>query len=69
MKRFIRCAMIRALKTFCQTLLATIGTSIVLSDVDWLTVLSAAALASVLSILTSICTGLPESEVIDGNDN
>jgi hypothetical protein len=60
MKQFIRAAGIRALRTIAQTAIATIGTSAVLSDVNWAVVASASALAGVLSILTSIATGLPE---------
>lgn len=56
-----KCAGIRALKTLAQTMIATIGTSYVLSDVDWKLVLSASILAAFLSFLTSIA-GLPELE-------
>lgn len=62
MKRFIRAAGIRALRTVAQTAVAVIGTSAVLSDVNWLAVISASALAGVLSLLTSVATGLPEAE-------
>ena len=58
-KRWWKCAGIRALKTICQTAIATIGTSVVLSDVDWIAVVSASILAGVLSMLTSLA-GLPE---------
>ena len=58
-KRWWECAGIRALKTICQTAIATIGTSVVLSDVDWIAVVSASILAGVLSMLTSLA-GLPE---------
>ena len=58
-KQWFKAAGIRALKTVCQTAVATIGTSAVLSSVDWRVVLSAAALAGVLSILNSFA-GLPE---------
>lgn len=58
---WIRAAGIRALKTFAQTMLATIGTTAVLEDVNWTIVLSASLLAALLSILTSIA-GLPEVE-------
>lgn len=58
-KAWIKAAGIRALKTLAQTAVATIGTSAVLSEVDWLMVASASALAAVLSLLTSIA-GLPE---------
>ena len=52
-------AAIRALKTVAQTAAATIGTSAILSDVDWRVCLSAAVLAGILSLLTSVA-GLPE---------
>lgn len=58
-KRWIKAALIRALKTVCQTAIATIGTSAVLSEVNWSIVASASILAGILSILTSIA-GLPE---------
>lgn len=58
-KAWLKAAGIRALKTLAQTAVATIGTSAVLAQVDWLMVASASALAAVLSILTSIA-GLPE---------
>ena len=50
----------RALRTVAQTAIATIGTSAVLADVNWLAVGSAAALAGILSLLNSLATGLPE---------
>lgn len=59
-KSWIKSAGIRALKTFAQTFVATIGTgAAVLGDVNWLMVLSSAALAAILSIATSLA-GLPE---------
>ena len=60
-KAWIRAAGIRALKTVAQTSAATIGTSVVMDDVNWLMVGSAALLAGVLSLLTSVA-GLPELE-------
>lgn len=48
------------IRTICQTAVATIGSAAVLSDVDWRIVISASLLAGILSILTSIATGLPE---------
>ena len=62
MKKFIRAALIRAVRTIAQTAAATIGTGAVLSDVNWVAVASASILAGVLSILTSVATGLPEAE-------
>lgn len=58
-KNWWKAAGIRALKTVCQTAVATIGTSAILSEVNWIAVASASALAGVLSLLTSIA-GLPE---------
>lgn len=61
MKKYtwVKAAGIRALKTIAQTAIATIGTSAVLADVDWMIVLSASVLAGILSLLTSLA-GLPE---------
>lgn len=59
MKEWFVAALIRALKTVCQTAVAMIGTSVVMSQVDWLMVGSAAVLAGILSILTSLA-GIPE---------
>lgn len=61
MKDFIKAAAIRAVRTFAQAAAAAIGTSALLSDVDWLEVLSVAALSAILSILTSVITDLPEA--------
>jgi len=58
-KRWLKAAGIRAIKTVAQTAVATIGTSAVLSEVNWTMVLSASVLAGILSLLTSIA-GLPE---------
>lgn len=58
-RKWFKAAGIRALKTVAQTAVATIGTSAVINDVNWVMVLSASALAGVLSLLTSIA-GLPE---------
>ena len=61
-KKFIIAALIRALRTLAQTAVATIGTTAVLSEVNWAVVASASVLAAILSILTSIATGLPEAK-------
>lgn len=58
-KKWWKAAAVRALKTVCQTAVAMIGTSVVLSQVDWVATASAAALSGVLSLLTSLA-GLPE---------
>ena len=52
----------RAFRTFCQAAIGAIGPAVVLEEVNWIYVLSAAALAAVLSLLTSVATGLPEVE-------
>ena len=62
-KDFWKAAGIRALRTVAQTAIATIGTTAVIEEVRWLTVLSASALAGILSLLTSIATGLPEVQI------
>lgn len=59
MKKWIRAAGIRALKTIAQTAVATIGTSALMGEVNWIAVGSAALLAGILSMLTSVA-GLPE---------
>ena len=61
-KQWFKAAGIRAAKTMAQTAIATIGTTALITEVDWRVVASAAAMAAVLSILTSIATGLPEVE-------
>lgn len=65
-KSWIKAAGIRAIKTVAQTAVATIGTSALLSQVDWRMVISASILAGVLSLLTSVA-GLPE--VSDGSES
>ena len=58
-KEWFVAAGIRALRTFCQTAIATIGTSAVLSEVNWVAVASTSVLSAILSMLTSLA-GLPE---------
>lgn len=67
-KKWIKAAGIRAIKTVAQTAVGVIGASAVLSDVDWRVTLSAAVLAGVVSLLTSIA-GLPEIKTEEGKDN
>ena len=66
-KKFLLAALIRAVRTLAQTAVATIGTTALIQDVNWPVVASASVLAAILSILTSLATGLPEVEA-DGND-
>lgn len=60
-KEFWKAALIRAIRTIAQTAIATIGTASLLSDISWLQIASASAVAGILSVLTSIVTGLPEA--------
>jgi hypothetical protein len=60
-KLWLKAAAVRAIKTVAQTAIATIGTSAVMGEVNWLAVGSAALLAGILSLLTSVA-GLPEVE-------
>lgn len=62
MKKWFKAAGIRALKTVAQTAVATVGTAAVMGEVNWAAVGSAAVLAGILSMLTSIA-GLPEVEM------
>ncbi|MCI8680313.1 MAG: hypothetical protein HFF81_05930 [Oscillospiraceae bacterium] len=61
-QNWLRAAAVRAVKTVAQTAAATIGTAAAMGEVDWLLTVSAAALAGVLSLLTS-AAGLPEVDV------
>ena len=64
LKTWIKAAGIRAIKTVAHTAVATIGTSVVLGEVNWIAVCSASVLAGILSVLTSIA-GLPEVKTDD----
>ena len=64
-KEWIKASAVRAVKTMAQTAVATIGTSAVMGDVNWLMVASASALSGIISILTSVA-GIPE---VEGKEN
>ncbi len=66
-KLFLQAAGVRAIKTMAQTAVALIGTSVALTDVDWRLIVSASVLSGVVSILTSVATGLPELTPIEEN--
>lgn len=67
-KQWVKAAAVRAVKTVAQTAVATIGTSAVMGEVNWLMVGSASLLAGILSLLTSVA-GLPEvAEGGNGNE-
>ena len=59
-KEFWDAALTRCIRTVAQTAVATIGTSALLSDVNWILVASSSILAGVVSIINSLATGLPE---------
>lgn len=63
-KSFWKSAFIRALRTFCQSVVALVGTDAInIVCIDWTTILGISATTALLSILTSIATGLPESDI------
>ena len=64
-RKWIKASAVRAVKTMAQTAVATIGTSAVMGDVNWLMVASASALSGIISILTSVA-GIPE---VEGKEN
>lgn len=68
MKKWLKAALIRALKTVCQTAAATLSTTAVLTDVNWNVVLYTSIMAGLLSILTSLA-GLPEVESDNDKEN
>ena len=59
-KAFLRAALVRAIKTVAQTAVALIPAAVTITQVDWRTVAGSAALAGIVSLLTSVSTGLPE---------
>lgn len=67
-KTWIKAAVVRAVKTVAQTAVATIGTSAVFSQVDWMMVGGASLLAGILSILTSLA-GLPECKECETDES
>ena len=62
MSTFIKSALIRALRTVCQTAGAMVGTAVGLSDLNWWMLVAASVLAGIRSSLTSVATGLPEAD-------
>ena len=69
MSKFWKSAINRSIRTIAQTALATIGSAALLESVNWRVVVSASVLAGILSLLTSIATGLPEAPKEANNDN
>ena len=66
-KKWLKASLTRALRTVAQTALATIGTSVLLSDVNWVSVISASVLAGIISMLMSL-SGLPEVDEKGGGN-
>lgn len=60
MNTFIKASLIRCVRTICQCAISLIPASALLTDINWMLVASASILAGIVSILTSIATGLPE---------
>lgn len=65
-KEFLKASLIRAVRTFAQAFASMIAVGAAVSEVEWLRALSVSGVAFVLSILTSLATGLPEVEVQSG---
>lgn len=61
-KAFWKAALVRALRTFAESALAYIGTAALVSEVNWLGVLSAGAMGAIVSVLLAVATDLPEAE-------
>ena len=64
-KQWMKDALLRAIRTFAQTAVSMIAVGAAFSEIDWLRVLSVSGVAFVLSILTSLATGLPETEMAE----
>ena len=64
-KIWLRAAIIRGIRTIAQALLASLGAAATFSDVDWKVVISTSLFAGLLSLLTSVVTGLPEADAED----
>ena len=69
MSKFWKSAINRSIRTISQTAIATIGSAALLESVNWRVVVSASILAGILSLLTSIATGLPEAPKEDNDDS
>ena len=69
MNKFWKSAINRSIRTIAQTALATIGSAALLESVNWRVVVSASILAGILSLLTSIATGLPEAPKEEQDDD
>lgn len=64
-KEFWKCVLVRCVHTVCQTAVGMIGTAVFIDEVNWVAVVSASALAGVLSVLKSIAVGIPEVDIKD----
>lgn len=62
-KSWWEAALIRAIRTFCQTFASMIGVGAALEDLNWLRIISVSLTATILSLATSIATGLPEADI------
>ena len=65
MRQFVKAATVRAVRTMAQTAASLLGAKALISDVDWKALISATVMAGILSILTSVYSGLPETEVLN----
>lgn len=62
MQKFWKATLIRAVRTMAESAIAYIGSAALVSEVNWLGALSAAAMGGVMSVLLAVATGLPEAE-------